>query len=462
MAYEAPKHGFRTFVIVWLSQSASVLGSALTVFALQVWLTKVAYPLPEQKPQLAMAISATMLCHMVPMLLFAPIAGAWADRHDRKRTMMMTDVASALVSLTLMALLASGHLTVGLLLPLVVLASTLAAFHQAAFDTSYVMLVPKEQLPRANGMMMTIWSLANVLAPGLAAALISLPALARSGHVPGAVGEALAGLTSGTALAAGVDAATFLLAATTLLFLHIPSPKRTDLGDGGPKKSIWADVREGAVYIWRRRPILWLLGTFTMANLLLAPVMVYLPLIVKFNLAADWTARGMQLETALATLSTASGVGGLLAGILVSLWGGLRRRRINGVIIPMIASGLGVILLGFAPTLYIAAAAVFLTEAQVPIMNAHSQSIWQTQVPPELQGRVFAVRRVIAQGSLPLMAAMAGWLAGIFNPGMVLAVLGAVMALFCLVQLFNPYLMRVEDREWLESLAARATATRGA
>ena len=91
-------------------------------------------------------------------------------------------------------------------------------------------------------------------------------------------------------------------------------------------------------------------------------------------------------------------------------------------------------------------------------MNSHSQTIWQTQTPPELQGRVFAVRRLIAQFTWPLSTAMAGWAGGLFDPGMVVAVLGVILTVFCIAQLFNPYLLRVEDKAFLDELAGLEAA----
>src|SRR6478672_2125594 len=103
-AYQPPKHGFRTFVIIWVTQSISVFGSALTFFALTIWLTQVLYPRPEQKPELAFALAAISLAFALPTVFIAPLAGAWADRHDRKRTMMSMDVLNGCVSLTLAVL----------------------------------------------------------------------------------------------------------------------------------------------------------------------------------------------------------------------------------------------------------------------------------------------------------------------------------------------------------------------
>jgi hypothetical protein len=124
--------------------------------------------------------------------------------------------------------------------------------------------------------------------------------------------------------------------------------------------------------------------------------------------------------------------------------------------VPLIVEGLALLVFGLSPLLYLTAAASFLVAAMIPIMNAHSQAIWQTQTPHELQGRVFAVRRLIAQCTWPLSTALAGWAAGAFNPGMVMAVLAAILVLFCIGQMFNPYLLRVEDKAYLDQMARRA------
>jgi MFS transporter, DHA3 family, macrolide efflux protein len=459
-AFNPPPNGFRTFVIVWVTQSISVFGSALTNFALNIWLVTDLYPLPEQKPQLALAISATSLAFAVPALLLAPIAGAWADRHDRKRTMLGMDFASGLVSLALMLGVGSGTLQLGGLVLLNALASSLGTFHGSAFDTSYAMLVTDKQLPRANGMMQTMWSLSSILSPAAAAALISLPALARQGSIGGSLGGLLASVKSGGAVAMGVDAVTFFFAAAALLFLFIPSPKRSDMDPaaGKPKVSIWADVRQGARFIWVRRPMLWLLLTFTVANLCFAPLGVFEPLIVKFNLGPDWLGKGFTYEIALATITTATSLGGLAGGIIISAWGGLKRKRVLGVLGSILIFAVLLAAFGLSTSFYLSIGIAFLATMALPAANAHSQAIWQSITPHELQGRVFAVRRVIAQFAGPFATALAGLLAGVFNPGYVLAAMNVGLAIFMIFQCLNPALLRVEDKEYLESLAAKADA----
>ena len=154
-----PANGWRTFLIVWVTQSFSVFGSALTFFTITIWLTQSLYPAPEQKGELAWALSAIALAFALPTVFGAPLAGLWVDRYDRKQTMMAMDALSCLLSLLLCLLMATGALNLALLVVLTTAFACAGTFHSAAFDTSYAMLVPSEKLPRANGMMQTIWSL---------------------------------------------------------------------------------------------------------------------------------------------------------------------------------------------------------------------------------------------------------------------------------------------------------------
>jgi predicted MFS family arabinose efflux permease len=176
-------------------------------------------------------------------------------------------------------------------------------------------------------------------------------------------------------------------------------------------------------------------------------------LFVKFNLAPDWSGRGFSLETALALLGTVAGIGGVVGGVLISAWGGLKKRRIYGVVVPILAALALMVVYGLSPWLYLTAAAACLIDSLLPAMNAHSQAIWQTQTPLQLHGRVFAVRRLIAQFSWPLGVALFGWLGGSINAAWLFAGMGMVGVVFCAVQLFNPSLLKIEDKSYLDSLA---------
>src|SRR5262245_58118329 len=177
MTYTPPSRGFRTFVIVWAAQSLSVIGSGMTGFALNVYLAQILYPAPDQKAELALAFTVLNLGFTIPFVFGGPLAGAWADRHDRKLIMIVTNTASGLITLLTFILMLSASLQLWMLVCIGIVAAAASAFHFAAFDASYAMLVPDRLLPRANGMMQTTWSLSGIISPAFAAFLIALPPL---------------------------------------------------------------------------------------------------------------------------------------------------------------------------------------------------------------------------------------------------------------------------------------------
>ena len=434
-----PENGWHTFLWLWGSQALSVIGSALSGFAISIYLVQTRFPLPEQRGELAAALSLTVLAFTLVTVFGAPLAGALADRWDRRRMMLVSNVLNA-------ALLGLGVLMVSAITPPIWLLvgftaceGVLAALHSAAFDTSYSVLVPRDRLPRANGMMQTLWSLSGLLSPVLATVLIGLPALARTAGGPGW----LSGWRDGVPLALLIDAASFLIAALVLWRLNIPTPPRRDAG--GKRPGLRQDMTFGFRFVFARPALLNLLLTFTVFNFLTVGVSVLHPLLVKYTLAPDLQSHGWSAGTGLAALYTTFSLGGLLGGILISAWGGLKRQRVLGVLIPMMAAGVMHALSGVAGTLVLTCVALGVYGLMVPMISAHSLSIWQSQVPPELQGRVFSVRRVIAQCTTPLSVAAAGLIAAFAAPGAVLFWAGLGIVALCTVQLLNPILRRVDE-----------------
>jgi hypothetical protein len=117
-------------------------------------------------------------------------------------------------------------------------------------------------------------------------------------------------------------------------------------------------------------------------------------------------------------VQSAIGVGGLVGGIALSVWGG-PKRRIHGVLTGLILVTVGMLLVGLAQEPIFWVLAAFFTIFFVPIINGSSQAIWQTKVAPDVQGRVFAARGMIAQVGAPLAMLIAGPLADrVFEPAM--------------------------------------------
>ncbi|GAA5513296.1 hypothetical protein Dcar01_02029 [Deinococcus carri] len=438
----APANGWRTFLWLWGSQALSVLGGGLSGFALNIYLTQTRFPLDTQRAELAHALSLTALGWTFAALVGAPLAGALADRWDRRRMMLACDLLGALALLGGVALITLTTPPVWALVLFTATLGLIGTFHGSAFDTSYAVLVPRAQLPRANGMMQTIWSLSGLLSPALAAFLIGLPALARTGGGP----AWLAGVRDGVPLAFAIDAATFVLAALVVWRLSIPTPLRRDWrgGAAGPRPTLWQDMRFGWRFIFARLPLLHLLLTFAAVNLLTSGVGVLHPLLVRFALGTDAAAHGLSQQAALATLWTAFSAGGLAGGMLVSTWGGLKRRRVLGVLVPALLASAAHAASGVLGALVPVCLAVACFGLMMPLMNAHSQAIWQAQVPPDMQGRVFSVRRLLAQFTGPVSTALAGLLAARYAPGSLLLWSGLLLVLVAAVGLLNPVLRRVD------------------
>jgi len=430
--------------VLWASQTLSLFGTMVTQFAVNVWLARDLYPLANQKPQLALALTVTGFAATAPLIFGMPLAGAYADRHDRRRVLITANTVLALLSAALVALTLSDRLTLPVAAVLLVFYSLTSSFHSAAFDSSYGRFVRERDLPRASGMMMTSYALAQMLAPPLAATLVALPLLlGGSDRLP-------AWLTNGVPFAFAADGLTFVVAALVATLIRFPAMPVSPARSGG---SLADDVRAGFRWILTRRPFLWLLSMGALANFTFAPLMVLLPLLARDRVLADATARGMSFEAVLAAANTAGGLGGVLAGVLVSVLGlrGWPRSRV--MLASLIVLGLGEVLTGLSTTVWGLAAGMFLGELLVAPLNTASFTLWQDLVPPHMLARALATRRFIAQSAFPLGTVVAGWAAAVAEPWAVVTVAGAMLSVGMLVVFTRPGFATLEAR--MREAAAR-------
>ncbi len=435
----APQPSFRTFLLLWSTQTISLFGTFITQFAINIWLTRDLYPLPTQRTPLALALTVMTLASSAPLILGMPIAGAFADRHDRRLILFVANMSSALLTGAMLALLITHHLPLWLAAILLVGYSLAGSFHSAAFDSSYGLLVRPEQLGRANGMMQTSFALSQLLAPAVAATLIGLPSLLAHGQAaPAWLGH----LSDGVPFAFAADMCTFLIAAIAIASLRIPSPPPRK----GPRASLAADVREGIHWIVKRKPFVWLLQFGALANFSFAPLVLLLPLLVRDRLATDRAAHHLSYEATLAIVSTAMGAGGVLGGVIMSTWGGVKRQRTYAMVLSMIVLGAGVCVAGLSRQVWVMAAALFICEIPVPMLNGHSYLLWQSLVPSHLLARVLSTRRFIAQSAFPVGTMIAGWLAAGIEPWMLVSGFTGVLVLYCLVNVLDPNFRTLEAR----------------
>lgn len=373
--------GFRAFVVVWSGQLGSLLGSAMTTFAiiLFAWNTTGS----------ATIIAFLGVASFAPVIVFSPVAGTLVDRWNRKRVMIMADLGVASSTAALLALYLAGELEVWHLFPAGVVAGVFSSFHFPAFSAAVTLMIPKQHYARASGMMSLAGSLSGIFAPVTAALLLELV---------------------GLAIILTLDLATFLLAIGTILLVHIPQPAATREGLAG-RGGFWKETAFGFQYILQRRGLLGLQLTFFAVNLVASFAFILLYPMILLRSGND--------QVVLASVLSAGALGQAAGGIVLGLWGG-PKRKIHGVLLGMILTSLlGEFFLGLGRELMIWAAANFLGSFFVIIVNGSNQAIWQSKVAPDVQGRVFAFRRLIAQVSAPLAMAAAGPLAdGFFEPGM--------------------------------------------
>ena len=371
-----PNHrptGMTGFTIVWAGQLISVLASSMTQFAITIW----AY----QETGSATALGIINTAFIVPFLLLAPVAGVMVDRHNRKLMMIVSDLTAVLATAGILILHSSGNLQVWHLYIAAVVNGLGNTFQWPAYSAAISTMVPKEHYSRANGMMSLVESVPGVLAPILAGILL--------------LSIKLTGILI-------IDLVTFVLAILVLLAVHIPQPLRTAEGQA-ERGSIIKEAAFGFKYIFARRGLLGLLTFFIVLNFVIG---LSSPLFSPFILE-----RTNQNSTLLGLVTSANAIGAVIGGLLISLWGGFKR-RMTSIFIGEVLTGLFLLLLfGMGRSVPIWIISVVIGGIFAVFTNGASQAIWQAKVAPDLQGRVFSARRMIAWSVGPITPILAGLLA---------------------------------------------------
>jgi DHA3 family macrolide efflux protein-like MFS transporter len=359
--------GMRTFTIIWFGQLISTLGSGLTGFALGVWIY-------EQTDSVTL-FAVSMLVWTLPAILLAPVAGMLADRWDRRKLMILADSMAGLATLSIGALAFSGSLEVWHIYIAQVFLAAAETFQWPAYSAATSLIVPKEHLGRAAGMTQIGGAISNLVSPAVAGALY---------------------LTAGLEAIVLIDFITYLFALSTLLAVRFPQPEPTEEAAAG-KGTFFQEALFGWRYLWEYRPLFTLLMIYAVLNFLFG---LQNPLLTPMLLE-------LTTVDVLGFITAASGVG-LLAGTLVmSTWGG-PKRRIHGIFFGGLGSGIAGILTGMFTSIPLLIGARFLLLFSLPIANGCSQAIWQSKVAPDVQGRVFAARRMLSHMIMPISYALAG------------------------------------------------------
>ncbi|MCX7844217.1 MAG: MFS transporter [Candidatus Bipolaricaulota bacterium] len=392
------------FFTIWTGQQLSLFGTTVAQFALVWWLT--------QRTGSATVLATASLAALLPSVLLGPFAGALVDRWNRRRVMLVADSLIALVSLALALLFWAGKTEVWHIYLVKVVRALGGAFHWPAMTASVSLMVPKEHLSRIAGLNHALNGLRTIVGPSAAALLLTAFPI----H-----------------LVLGIDVLTAILAVVPLLFVSIPQP-----GAARDRPPYFRELAQGFRYIWSWRGALYLVLGATLLNALLSPASSLLPLLVTKHFGKG------ALE--LGWLESAFGFGVIAGGLLLSAWGGFKR-RIYTALLGMAGMGVGVVALGMAPAhrFPLALGAMAWVGLMNPITNGPLMAILQATVAPEIQGRVFSVISSLAEGASPVGLALAGPVADLFGVQVWFLLGGSGLLLMGLGGFFVPSLVRIEE-----------------
>ena len=375
----------RGFTLVCAGQTVSLLGTGMTGFAFVIW----AYL--QTKEVTTLALAATF--RFAPTVILSPIAGALVDRWNRKLTMMLSDLAAGAATIILLLLYLPGALQVWHWYVAGAFEGAFEAFQWPAYSAAISTMIPKSQYGRASGMLSAAQSISQVFAPLFAGALMGI-----------------FGFGSGLPVIMGIDIVTFVAAVSILLAVRIPQPAVSDAGRKA-RGNLLSESAFGFRYIAARRSLLGLQLVFFLVNFLFPMGFA--------TVIAMILSRSGNDALILGAVNSAAAIGGVSGGIALSAWGG-PKRRVHGVLGGMVLGGVfGSVLMGLGRGIVVWSIASFCSSFILPFINGSNQAIWQAKVAPDIQGKVFAARRMIAQVTVPAAFLIAGPLADrVFEPAM--------------------------------------------
>ena len=396
----------RKFSVLWLGQVVSLLGSAMTWFGFTIW--------AWEKTGKASALATISFFAFLPTVFFAPLAGALVDRWNRKLVMLLSDLATALGTLIIFLIYTFGDLQVWHIYVVSILAGFFTAFQYPACAAVVATMLSKEDYARGSGMLGTARALSGILAPTFAAALLVRVGL------------------SGIML---IDLVTFLFAFITVILIYIPQPKQSSAGLKS-KGTLWQEILFGFRYINASQSLRSFTSMFMLASIFLAiGATLMSPLVLSET---------QNNESALAAVQSTGAVGGIAGGILLSVWGGTKRRVHTILIGGAGACLLGILWVGMSHALLFWAIGSFFFAFFEPFVEGGNLAIWQSKVEADVQGRVFSARQLLVQ--IPYLSGilLSGYLAEAIPIASLLVFAGIAGALVFLVGYLFSHVREVE------------------
>ncbi|NES90925.1 MFS transporter [Okeania sp. SIO2B9] len=356
----------RIFIIIWIGQFLSLVGSRLTQFAFNVWLF--------QETGSVTQFGLLVLCGSLPSLLISPIAGGFVDRWSRRWTMVIADFCAGLCTLSIAWLFITGNLEIWHLYIIEALSACFSTFQANAYAAATTLLVPKENLPRASGLTSLGRGVSKLIAPVLAGILLPIV------HIPGII---------------VIDFATLFFAIVPLMLVKFQ--ELSNLYEETLDKSFLKEVIYGWNCLIAKPGLLGLLIFFATYNLFIG----------LFNVLTTPLVLSLTSPTGLGIVLSIGSSGVVLSSLMMSIWKA-QNYYIQTIFGFTLIAGFFMILAGLRPSLSLFTVSDFCLLATYPVVNGLVQVMFQKKVPPEAQGRVFGLKAPIVSVSLTLGYAIAG------------------------------------------------------
>jgi DHA3 family macrolide efflux protein-like MFS transporter len=398
------------FFTIWSGQALSLTGSRIAMFALIWWLT--------EETGSATVLALATLFAMLPQIVLGPLAGVYVDRWNRRVVMIVADSAIALASLGLGYLFWSGHVQVWHVYAVMLFREVGGTFHWPAMQSSTTLMVPEEHFARISGLNQAMLGALNIVGPALGALLLSV----------GSIYHAML-----------LDVVTAILATTPLYFIAIPQPKRTlNGGTSAEKTSVRADLMEGLRYVLNWRGLMLLTAGIMVFKIALTPAFSLLPLLVTEHFGGE--------ASELATLEGAFGLGVILGGLLLGVWGGFKR-NVYTSLLAIFVIGAAFVLLGFLPSSMFAAAVglLFFSGGGAALTDGPLMALLQKTIAPEVQGRVFMLFGSLIAVTSPIGLIIAGPVSDAVGVQVWYLLAGLAVMGFAIWAALTPAIVHLED-----------------
>ena len=409
----------KTFLTIWVGQLVSTLGSFMTVFALTLWVW--------DQTESATALTLVLFFAQLPRIVVTLFAGMITDRFNRQRLMLLGDTSAAISTAVVGGLWLTGSLQIWHLCAVMAVHGCFSQLQQLAYSASIALMVPKAQYTRAGSLNAALGFSAAILSPVFAGSLY--PQIGLGGIMV-------------------IDLLTFTVAFGTLLSVTLPQP---------PKESLKEPADQQLPENQTKQPLNFSVRDLTFGFRYIKASPGLSAMVIAFTLFAIPNDMGRALYNPmilsrtggdaqlLGTVTTMAGLGGVVGALAVSIWGGFNR-RIDGMLLGFIGTGLSKLVLGMGQSAWIWLPAQFFAHLHTPLIFSSSNAIWYAKVPPAIQGKVLAADTLVGLlvGAFsPLLAgpladyvfepamASGGWLAPVFGPWLGIGPGSGIALLYC-------------------------------